>query len=298
MCEVLISAYTARAVTAGLAAGACGAGLIRTEMIFARAVGEPSAAEQAAAYRQVLEPLAGLPAVVRVWDIGGDKAFRFARAAVTQNPALGERGIRHVRREPGLLDRQLAAIIEAAAAAGVAPAVMAPMVSLPEEAAWFTMRARRHGAAAAGVMIEVPSAVMMAPEIMSVADFTSIGTNDLLQYAHAVDRTASGPLADLMDPWQPALLRLMELVMAAARAGNRPVQVCGEAPADPAFAVVATGLGAQSVSVRLDAVAAVRAALEAAGPVGCLRAYEAAAGASDSRAARAAVAAVLDGAAA
>lgn len=295
-CEVLVSTYTARGARAGVAAGARGAGLIRTEMMFACAGEEPTAAEQAAAYREVLAPFTGFPAVLRVWDVGGDKAVRFASPAAAQNPALGERGIRYLRREAGMLDRQLSAIAAAAEATGVATAVMAPMISLPEEAEWFTTRARKHGIAHAGVMIEVPSAVLLAAEIMSAADFVSVGTNDLLQYTHAADRTSSGALAALVDPWQPALLRLLELVMAAAGPGGHRVQMCGEAAAEPAFAAVAAGLGIQSVSVGHDAVAAVRAALETMGPGGCLRAYTAAAAAADRHMARAAAVAVLAGA--
>jgi phosphoenolpyruvate-protein phosphotransferase (PTS system enzyme I) len=276
-CQVLVSAYTLRALEAGLAAGAGGAGLIRTEMMFTRAAEEPPVADQVAAYRELLEPLAGLRAVVRVWDVGGDKSFRFAAPALSQNPALGERGIRYLRRVPGMLDRQLAAIVEATAGAGVSPAVMAPMVSLPDEAEWFVTQARRHGITRAGVMIEVPSAVLLATEILPLADFVSVGTNDLSQYTHAADRTSSGDLAELVDPWQPALLRMLELVMAAAGPAERQVQLCGEAAADPAFAAVAAGLGVESVSVGHSSVAAVRATVETAGLHACRRAYAAAA---------------------
>jgi len=290
---VLVSAFTGYGARAGATAGAQGIGLVRTEMMFLAASTEPSVDEQVEAYRQVLAPFTGRPVVFRVWDIGSDKALPFTSVAAGPNPALGERGIRYLRREVSLLDHQLAAIAEAAAAAGVEAAVMAPMVSLPDEAAWFAARARTHGIARAGVMIEVPSAALLAAEVLAAVDFASIGTNDLIQFLYAADRSATGALAELADPWQPALLRLLTLVAAAARTSGRPVGACGEAAADPAFAAVLAGLGVTSVSVHPGAVAAVRAALDTAGAIRCALATAAAVAAADFRAARAAALAAI-----
>ena len=293
--EVLVSTYTARGAKAGAAAGATGIGLVRTEMMFLGHHNEPAVTDQAAAYQAVLEPLDGRPAVFRVWDLGSDKTVPFATPAASSNPALGERGIRYLRRDPGLLDRQLAAIAEATASSTTMPAVMAPMISVPEEAAWFAQRARHAGIARIGAMIEVPAAVLLAAEVMATVDFVSIGTNDLLQYTFATDRGTTGVLSELIDMWQPALLRLIALVVQTGQACACPVAVCGEAAAEPAFAAVLAGLGVATVSVRPNAVAAVRTTLTAAGPGGCARAYAAAAAAPDHRAARtAAISAVAD----
>lgn len=290
---VFVSTHTERGAKAGAAAGAAGIGLVRTELMFVGWPHEPSVTEQARAYQSVLLPFAGRDAVVRVWDLGADKVVPFVPAPAGPNPALGERGVRLLRDNPSLLDRQLAAIATAGAAARVAPSVVAPMVAVPEEAAWFAERVRRHGLHRVGVMIELPSAVMLARELLDVADFVAIGTNDLLQYAHGADRCAGGSLAVYADPWQPALLRLIRLVVDAAADAGRPVQVCGDAAAEPAFAAVLAGLGVASVSVGAHAVPAVLRVLDAAGVCGCRQAYAAAASAAERTAARTAAHAVL-----
>src|SRR5699024_5525601 len=110
--------------------------------------------------------------------------------------------------------------------------VMAPMVATKPETADFVNRAHDHGLGMAGIMIEVPAAAMMAPELLDVAGFASIGTNDLTQYTMAADRMLSG-VAELNDPWQPATLRLVQMTGPAGDQQHRPVGICGEAAADP-----------------------------------------------------------------
>jgi phosphotransferase system enzyme I (PtsI) len=141
------------------------------------------------------------------------------------------------------------------------------MIATPDEAAHFTTLARQAGLPTAGVMVEVPSAALTAGHILAHADFASLGTNDLTQYAMAADRML-GPLATLNDPWQPAVLQLIKLTAdgaatAATATGHaKPVGVCGEAAADPALAVVLVGLGVTTLSMSPRALAGVAAVLK------------------------------------
>ena len=163
------------------------------------------------------------------------------------NPVLGIRGYRTSTTHEHLLRTQLEAIAQAAKNSRVEVWVMAPMITLPSEAADFVKMAREYGLQKAGVMIEVPAAIFLADEITKVCDFVSIGTNDLGQYLHAADRE-SAPLAAFNDPWQPALLRAIHLIAQAGKNNNCPVGVCGEAASDAALAPVLIGLGVTSLS--------------------------------------------------
>ncbi|MFU2342953.1 phosphoenolpyruvate--protein phosphotransferase [Streptomyces albidoflavus] len=237
-----------------------GVGLFRTEFLYLDRASAPGAEEQREAYRQVFEAFAGRRVVVRTLDAGADKPLPFATAADEPNPALGVRGLRTAVRHPGLLDTQLAAVAEAARSTGADVWVMAPMVSVPAEARAFTERARAHGLPTVGAMVEVPAAALRAGQLAEVCDFLSIGTNDLAQYAFAADRML-GSLAELLDPWQPALLELVRQAAEAGAAHGRPVGVCGEAASDPLLALVLTGLGVTSLSAAPGCLPAVRAAL-------------------------------------
>ncbi|MEU4739017.1 phosphoenolpyruvate--protein phosphotransferase [Actinosynnema sp. NPDC023658] len=245
---------------AAAAGGAEGVGLFRTEFCFLSAASEPSVEEQREAYAAVLAPFAGKPVVVRTLDAGADKPLPFLAPEPEPNPALGVRGLRVAFDRPDVLERQLEAIALAAADTGAEVSVMAPMVATAAEAAWFVERARAANLRRAGVMIEIPAAALLAREILAVVDFVSIGTNDLAQYVFAADRQV-GAVAALNDPWQPALLRLVELVGAAGTAAGKPVGVCGEAAADPLLACVLTGLGVTSLSMNHTALAGVGAKL-------------------------------------
>jgi len=170
--------------------------------------------------------------------------------------------------------------------------VMAPMVATIAEADTFAAKVRAHGLKP-GVMVEIPSAALLADRMLDVVDFLSIGPNDLTQYAMAADRMASD-LAHLTDPWQPAVLQLIATTAAAGKKHGKPVGVCGEAAADPALAVVLVGMGITSLSMAPAAVRGVGAQLAQASDDACLRAAEAALSAGDPHEARAAVRAVLD----
>jgi multiphosphoryl transfer protein len=251
-------------------AGADGIGLVRTELIFLGRTIAPGLNEQRAIYRRILDAMNGRPVVFRTLDIGGDKPAGFEPGDREANPALGVRGIRLGLRRPALLETQLRALLEAAA--GVELRVLVPMVSTLEEvrAARAALdraatAARSDGADIArdlrfGVMIEVPAAALMADSLAPEVDFFSVGTNDLVQYTIAADRT-NPALADLATPDQPAVLRLISMVCRAALAHGRPVGVCGEAAADPLIACLLAGLGVTELSVAPRAIASIRAAV-------------------------------------
>ena len=269
-----------------------GVGLFRTELCFLGSTAEPSVEAQAQVYAEVLTPFAdGRTVVVRTLDAGSDKPIAYATPAGEENPALGIRGLRLSFDNPGLLDRQIDGIALAAERTGHSPWVMAPMVATVAEAADFAEKVHARGLQA-GVMVEIPSAALLADQILQVVDFLSIGTNDLTQYAMAADRMATG-LAHLTDPWQPAVLRLVAMTAAAGRRAGKPVGVCGEAAADPALAVVLVGMGVTSLSMAPAAVRAVGALLGTVTMDDCVRAVEAALAASSPQAARAAVQEVL-----
>ncbi|WP_214104296.1 phosphoenolpyruvate--protein phosphotransferase [Acrocarpospora catenulata] len=237
-----------------------GVGLFRSEFLFLDRRTAPTHEEQTSAYEAVLRAFPGGQVVIRTLDAGTDKPLPFLGLADEINPALGVRGLRVSRRQPDVLDAQLDAIAEAARASDTSPWVMAPMVTTPGEAADFARAARSRGIAHVGAMVEVPAAALHARRLLDEVDFLSIGTNDLSQYTFAADRQ-HGDLADLLDPWQPALLHLIAECAEAGRAVGKPVGVCGEAAADPLLATVLVGLGVTSLSMSARSVPAVRDAL-------------------------------------
>ncbi|MFZ4893178.1 phosphoenolpyruvate--protein phosphotransferase [Plantibacter sp. Mn2098] len=242
---------------AALEHGAEGVGLFRTEFLFLGRRRPPSVAEQVEHYTELLEEFAGKRVVARVLDAGADKPLSFLRSPAEANPALGMRGIRALQANEPILRDQLEALAAAGAATEAELWVMAPMVADVEETAYFVTLAREFGLQTAGVMVEVPSSAVLAGQVLGIADFVSIGTNDLTQYTLAADRL-QGPLARFQDPWHPAVLRLVKLVGDAGLASGRPVGVCGEAAADPMLAVVLVGLGATSLSLAPAAISDVR----------------------------------------
>jgi phosphotransferase system enzyme I (PtsI) len=165
------------------------------------------------------------------------------------------------------------------------------MVATVAEAADFAAQVRARGLVP-GVMIEVPSAALLADRLLEHVDFLSIGTNDLSQYTMAADRL-SGDLAGLTDSWQPAVLHLIAITAAAGKQAGKPVGVCGEAAADPLLACVLAGVDVTSLSMAASAIGAVGASLASVTSEQCRAAAEAALGASDPAEGRAAAAAAL-----
>jgi phosphotransferase system enzyme I (PtsI) len=272
--------------------GAEGVGLFRTEFCFLDRAEAPTVDEQVTAYRGVLAAFPGRRVVVRTLDAGSDKPLPFANSEHEENPALGVRGLRIARRSPALLDDQLRALALAVEHEAALVDVMAPMVATVDEARDFASRARAAGLPRVGIMIETPAAALLAAEILEIVDFASLGTNDLAQYTLAADRLLSD-LADLNDPWQPAVLRLIGAVGEAGRQTGRSVGVCGEAGGDPALAPVLVGLGVTSLSMTSRALGRVATALSAISAEQCREAAEAVLSAATADEARAAASAVL-----
>ncbi|MDQ5815386.1 MAG: phosphoenolpyruvate--protein phosphotransferase [Actinomycetota bacterium] len=282
--EVAVNVATEVELKAGLEAGAEGVGLFRTELLYLDRTNAPSRAEQSEAVRSLLGLLDGKRLVIRTFDFGADKPVPFLNLPSEENPAMGVRGVRLARDQPELLDDQLAAIADAAST-GDRIAIMAPMVATSEEARWFVERVGRvEMEAEVGVMVEVPAAVFMAEEIAEVCDFLSIGTNDLTQYLFAADRQ-NGRLGSFQDHFAPALLRAVKTVCDAAD-DRAWVGVCGEAAADPLWAMVATGLGVEELSMGPEAVLEMRVSLSESTMDGCRAAADAALQAPDAAGAR------------
>jgi len=290
---VLANVQDGAGARAAVAAHAEGVGLLRTELSFLGHAEEPSVEEQAKGYAEVFAAFEGRKVVLRTLDAGSDKPLAFATLPDEANPALGVRGLRIARRDPGILERQLEAVAQAARETASTPWVMAPMVATVGEAADFAARVRARGLVP-GVMIEVPSAALLAERLLEHVDFLSIGTNDLSQYTLAADRL-SADLADLTDPWQPALLELVRLTADAGQRRGKPVGVCGEAAADPMLAIVLVGLGITSLSCAASAVPAVGARLGTVDLATCRAAAEAALAADDPQAGRTVVRELLAG---
>lgn len=283
--KLLANVGSVKNVPAADEAHAEGVGLFRTELLFLDRTSEPSKDEQVTAYREVFRGMAGRRVVIRTLDAGADKPLPFLNQDGEPNPALGVRGLRVARQRPEVLTTQLEAIALAAAECEADVWVMAPMVSTLTEAAEFAAAVHEAGLPRAGVMIEVPAAALRAKDLLGVVDFLSIGTNDLSQYTFAADRMC-GDLAELLDPWQPALLQLIAICGEAGRESGKPVGVCGEAAADPGLAPVLAGLGIGSLSMSPRAIPAVRASLARYSYDECRRLAELAVAAPDAMSAR------------
>jgi phosphoenolpyruvate-protein phosphotransferase (PTS system enzyme I) len=228
-----------------------GVGLFRSEFLYLRALPRsPGIEEQREAYEMLLAAAAPHPVVVRTYDLGGEKGIG---PAPGENPALGLRGIRYCLAHPELFDEQLTALCLASRKGELK--ILIPMVTSLSEVRAARGRleaiASRVGLARIpelGVMIEVPSAALLADRIAREADFFSIGTNDLAQYGLAVDR-ANRDVSAFYRPLHPAVLRLIQFVVEAGRAAGRPVAVCGELASDPLGASALIGLGITDLSV-------------------------------------------------
>lgn len=238
-----------------------GSGLFRSEFLFLDRDSAPSLEEQTETYTAVLRAFGERRVVVRTLDAGADKPLSFADLGEEENPALGRRGLRLSQAREDLLDTQLEALAQAHRAVPESELwVMAPMVATVEEARWFAARARAAGLPKVGVMVETPAAAIRSAHVLEEVDFASIGTNDLSQYTMAADRM-QGELAELLSPWQPALLAMIRETCRGGEVTGKPIGVCGEAGGDPLMALVLVGLGVKSLSMAPGKVRAVRAAL-------------------------------------
>lgn len=242
--------------------GAEGVGLLRTEFLFLERTDAPTEQEQFEVYRDIVQAMDGNPVIVRTLDIGGDKPLPYIEVAPEANPFLGERGIRLCLNRPDLLRQQLRAILRAAEFGPLR--IMFPMVAdLSEWRAARDMVAEVRTELNApqvdlGIMIEVPSAALMADAFAEEVDFFSVGTNDLTQYTLAMDRMHPS-LAGKSDGLHPAVLRLIARTVEAAHAAGKWVGVCGELGADPQAVPILLGMGVDELSVSVPAIAPVKA---------------------------------------
>ncbi|PWC31780.1 phosphoenolpyruvate--protein phosphotransferase [Azospirillum sp. TSO22-1] len=262
--EVAANLSDPEAAVKAVEAGAEGIGLMRTEFLFLQRDFPPSEEEQLEAYRIMVRAMNGLPIILRTLDIGGDKNVPYLRLPAEENPFLGVRGIRLCFEREDLFRTQLRAMLRASAEGPVR--IMYPMIAAPAELARakaITEEERRTVGVAPveiGIMVEVPSAVMMADRLAKEVSFFSIGTNDLTQYVLAMDRLHP-VLAPQADGLHPAVLRMIERTVAGAKAAGVWVGACGGIAGDPAGAVLLAGLGLTELSVAIPSVPSVKARL-------------------------------------
>lgn len=262
--EVAANINRAADVPQAVEAGAEGVGLMRTEFLFLERSAAPTEEEQFEAYRAMVQALDGRPLIIRTLDIGGDKEVAYLDLPKEDNSFLGIRGIRLCLARPDLFIPQLRAIYRAAAYGPLK--IMFPMISTLEDFRGAKAIAEQvRGELNAqpvelGIMIEVPSAALLADQFAKEVDFFSIGTNDLTQYTLAMDRLHP-QLAKQADGLHPAVLRMVDLTVKSAKKESKWVGVCGGMAGDPKGAVLLTGLGVTELSVSIPSVAAVKAQL-------------------------------------
>ncbi|MBF0492305.1 MAG: phosphoenolpyruvate--protein phosphotransferase [Deltaproteobacteria bacterium] len=252
--------------------GAEGIGLFRTEFLFLNRAQAPSEEEQFQIYKKVVESVYPLPATIRTLDIGADKIPTQHKYKSEPNPALGLRAIRFCLKEKTLFKAQLRALLRASVFGRLK--VMLPMISSLSEVAQVKklLEEIKEELSAKkidydphlplGVMVETPSAVILAREIAREVDFLSIGTNDLIQYSLAVDRINEG-VAHLYKPLHPTVLRLMKMTVQAAQEAHIPVGVCGEMASSPWYILILLGLGFSQLSMNALSIPRVKGMIRA-----------------------------------
>jgi phosphoenolpyruvate-protein phosphotransferase len=235
-----------------------GIGLFRTEFAFMERRQFPTEDEQVAMYRRAMDGAKGRPVTFRTLDVGGDKPLGYFRMPDERNPVLGWRGIRLCLDWPDILYSQLRAILRASALGHAR--ILLPMVSSRSEVArcrdvvdQLVADLRATGVAydprvELGVMVEVPVLVPVLPEVLPLADFVSVGTNDLVQYLLAVDRD-NQRVAKMYDPFHPGVLRVLQQIAQASRHAGKPASVCGEIAGDQWFTPLLVGLGFRELSM-------------------------------------------------
>lgn len=262
--EVFANVSALDEVAGAVELGAEGCGLLRTEFLFVDRDTPPGLEEQRDTYQNIVRAFGGRSVVIRTLDAGSDKPLSYLPLPHAENPALGVRGIRASLWRPEPLREQLRAILSVTPA----PRILLPMVTSADEVATVRQtleelcRELSCAVPALGVMIETPAAALIARSLSRVADFFSIGTNDLAQYTLAMDR-GQADLAPQFDARHPAVLRLIRETAEAGRAAGRPVAVCGGLASDPSAAALLVGLGVNELSAVPSAIPEIKAALRA-----------------------------------
>lgn len=263
--------------------GGSGVGLYRTEFLYLTSRTEPTEQEHFAAYRRCLELLGGRKLTIRTVDLGADKYTQERAAVPERNPFLGLRSIRYCLQNLGMFKTQLRAILRASAFGPLE--IMFPLITSPSE-----FRQARHvlldamedleelgvefdRSVPVGMMMEVPSAAVMAETFAREVDFFSIGTNDLVQYTLAVDRT-NERVANLYQPAHPAVVSLIRGIVRAASGRGIGVSCCGEAAADPGYALLLLGLGVRTLSVSSTSLPELKRVIRAVSMEECERIAE------------------------
>lgn len=236
-----------------------GIGLCRTEGLFMNRSILPSEDEQYEKYLELAKAYSGCPVIIRTADIGGDRATKLGIKGLhdERNPFMGFRGIRLFLKYPELLKTQLRALFRANIKGNIS--IMIPMVTSYNEVEAFRQIADSAIAELAaegrpakpcrlGIMIEIPSAALIVDQLLSLVDFISVGTNDLIQYSLAVDRV-NQYVSSLYEPFHPAVLRLLHLITEAAKRCGKEVSICGEMASDPEAAAFLVGIGVDTLSV-------------------------------------------------
>jgi len=244
-----------------LANGAMGLGLVRSEFLYMNRDDLPGEEEQYAVYSALVRGMDGKPVTVRTFDLGGEKIARSLSEHIAEpdNPALGLRAIRLSLKHRRLLDPQLAAMLRAASDGPLR--ILLPMIAtageirrVREALEQVARRLKRRGMRLPkalpplGAMIEVPGAALAADSLAAEADFFAIGTNDLIQYTLAIDRSDE-QVAHLYNPLHPAVLRLIQFAIEAALRRGMPISICGEMAGEPRFSALLLGLGVRNLSM-------------------------------------------------
>jgi fructose-specific PTS system IIA-like component len=281
--EIATNISTAGEAVGAFDSGAEGVGLFRTEMLFLDRATPPDEAEQFESYRAVLAAANGRPVVIRTFDVGGDKPLAYLNLPKEENPFLGRRAVRIYPEFETLFRTQIRALVRASV--GGKLSVMIPMIATVDEARWVKSivadeqkkcaaeKINFDPAMSVGAMVEVPAAAMAVEALSRELDFFSIGSNDLLQYFMAADRMET-QLATLLNPLQPAFLRILKLIADAARAQKKEISLCGEMGGQVRFLPLLVGMGLNKISAATPSVAGLKAELARLNKAACEKLLE------------------------